>query len=233
MPRTDRSFRGFTLIELLVAVGIISVLISILLPSIGRARAAASRTQCLSNLRNVHQLLVFYAEDNRDQVPIGYRIGNKQFNSMVFSSTGKFVEFGLLYQAGYMDPPATFFCPAESNPQSMLNSSTNPWPPGSVQGYAGFGGRPDVNLPDDPKTIPGFTYPKLAQFKSRAMLADLTATPQRVLTRHVTGINILRGDGAGKWVQLNVFEADLKLCTGISASFNPHQDRIWASLDRQ
>ena len=80
-----RHARAFTLVELLVVIGIIATLIAILLPSLARARQQAQRTACLSNLRQVHAALLFYAGDFRDQVPLGYRSA-KQFNSMLFKT---------------------------------------------------------------------------------------------------------------------------------------------------
>ncbi|NLX15008.1 MAG: prepilin-type N-terminal cleavage/methylation domain-containing protein, partial [Phycisphaerales bacterium] len=59
---------GFTLIELLVVVAIIALLISILLPSLSRAREAARRTVCLTNLRSITQASLLYAETDRTGV---------------------------------------------------------------------------------------------------------------------------------------------------------------------
>lgn len=55
---------GFTLVELLVVMGIISLLIAILLPALSRARQAANTTYCLSNLRQLMQANVMYANDH-------------------------------------------------------------------------------------------------------------------------------------------------------------------------
>ena len=64
--------KAFTLIELLVVVAIIALLISILLPSLSRARELAKRAVCGSNLRGIGQGMHIYANDNREWFPAHY-----------------------------------------------------------------------------------------------------------------------------------------------------------------
>jgi len=61
--------KGFTLVELLVVIGIIAVLISILLPSLARARDMANSVSCQSNLRQVYQAVLLYATENKGFLP--------------------------------------------------------------------------------------------------------------------------------------------------------------------
>jgi prepilin-type N-terminal cleavage/methylation domain-containing protein len=60
---------GFTLIELLVVIGIIVVLVGILVPVVGRARASGQSATCLSNLRQIHVAFHLYADANKTSLP--------------------------------------------------------------------------------------------------------------------------------------------------------------------
>src|SRR5439155_12098843 len=82
-PATQRSSRepsGFTLVELLVVIGIIALLISILLPTLAKAREGARQVKCLSNMRQLSLAAFTFAGENK-----GWMVGRAGMGIVPFN----------------------------------------------------------------------------------------------------------------------------------------------------
>lgn len=79
--------RGFTLIELLVVIAIIAILASILFPAFAKAREAARKSTCQSNLKQFMLGILQYAQDNDEKMPLAIS-GNSQIGPKVAAVNG-------------------------------------------------------------------------------------------------------------------------------------------------
>lgn len=72
VPRAASRRRGFTLIELLVVISIIAVLASLIMPAVMNARAAARRTQCANNLKQLAAATLNFTTGTNGRLPTAY-----------------------------------------------------------------------------------------------------------------------------------------------------------------
>ncbi|MEM8872667.1 MAG: prepilin-type N-terminal cleavage/methylation domain-containing protein [Planctomycetota bacterium] len=121
---TKAACRGFTLVELLVVIGIIALLISILLPSLQRARESANSVKCLSNQRSFTQALLIFVADRKDGEFIDSEIRRGAFPT----GNGQGSVPKILSDLGYLnlqEDPEIIFCPSAADPGIQIATQPN------------------------------------------------------------------------------------------------------------
>ena len=108
-----RKRSAFTLVELLVVIGIISLLIAILLPSLARARQAAMSIQCLSNQRQIGIFTQMYNSEYNGMMPPIFDY-NKNNWAIIWTHTSDPINVPswLNKYAGTMQSGPTIWCPS-------------------------------------------------------------------------------------------------------------------------
>jgi len=191
-PR-KRGGGGFTLIELLVVVAIIGLLISILLPSLSRAKDQAKKTACLANLRTIGQGMVMYADAHRDRLP------NSNKPSTANDPAAATVVLVALART-YVRSPGVFHCPSDRDPVPKAIVTA------------------DYLVPDSARVSYDFYSvwwmpeygPKLGKITAAPLAWDLDGGAKRSpLQNHGgKGGNVVYGDGHADWQPRDKWDKD-------------------------
>ena len=202
MPRPlySRTRSGLTLIELLVVIAIIAVLIALLVPAVQKVREAASRTECLNNLKQL-ALAAHNHHGTKGRFPTGARLsidvgGRPALGTNLFVELLPFFDQGNVYRrwdhndntnnvAGGRNATQAqvikiLLCPSDPLPEPVAeltaaNANTPPWSWGfyGMSSYGGNAGKRSVQAGAAP-TFPGMTRDGIFYIDSSVRLADIT-----------------------------------------------------------
>jgi type II secretory pathway pseudopilin PulG len=210
-----RTRRAFTLIDVLVTLAVVAILISLLLPSLGRVRETAHQVICRSNVRQIGIGISMYAEDNTDRLISSVNIATDGTTGRPWDTAalrlgvqpgnipGRWDGLGRLYDLDYLPAPKLYYCPSHHGRNSFRDYE-NEWAarsPAAIYGNFQYRGRgPLASVAPGVTQVPQTIF--LSQINpSSAIVADSMRTLMDF--NHRVGANVLRANNSVDWYSDN------------------------------
>jgi hypothetical protein len=116
------SCRAMSLIEILIAAAICGILGALLFSSMGKVSEKGKRTQCLSNLRQIHTALLSFSADNRMELPLYKKAGPSYAEELYWQRKVAPYLRSEDSTPWYKGVEKTFRCPSDEKPYSGVLS---------------------------------------------------------------------------------------------------------------
>ena len=104
--------------ELLVTIALISLLLAIVIPALGRARDRTNLTICKTRLRNVCIGSLMYAHDNQSRLPVDDMLGPSYTHGLngqwIYNPHTPVID--ALGRGQYLEQPENYYCPSQQDP---------------------------------------------------------------------------------------------------------------------
>jgi type II secretory pathway pseudopilin PulG len=209
--------RAFTLIDVLVSISVISILIGLLIPTLGKVNETARRVVCQSNVRQIGLGLIMYADDHRGLMPSPRFVPQasrsrtsgeyapqrtvtlRAIDDDAPADRPSWDGLGRLFELDYIPAPKVFYCPS--------HWGENPYPRYSYQ-WSTQGGEIICNyhFRGEGPTHPGTGAAPFGSTTNALYLIDpaqssLIADGMEVRTdyNHRVGVNFFRADLTVHW----------------------------------
>ncbi|MBQ9087952.1 MAG: DUF1559 domain-containing protein [Lentisphaeria bacterium] len=183
--------RGFTLIELLVVIAIIAILAAMLLPALQSARERGRRGSCISNLKQIGNALIQYAQDNREKTPTGkvristgtLALGSPSGEDAIGTVAGAEAGMNALMANEYLTDYGVYTCPS-STVSAGTGTTALTYASGGAAATLAFG------------YIPGYIAGNYGSESAIAFDLDGTVAAASSKSNHTNYGNILFADGS-------------------------------------